>query len=145
MDLHPFFVHFPISLFFIAFLMEILNFKITWIHKNVPMFIFVLATIFTIPSSITGDSAEYEAGQIIGIYETLNNHETMGTILTISGIFFSFLLLIIQLKFPHKSINKLKFAVFLLFTLMVFYTGFLGGKLVKDFGAGVKLKVEQKN
>ena len=145
MDFHPFFVHFPMSLFLIALLFELLKSKISWIHKNVPILIFVLATIFTIPASITGDSAEYEAGKIIGIFDTLSTHENMGTILTISGIFFSFLFVIFQLKFPQKSIKKLKIAVFLLFTLMVFYTGFLGGILVKEFGAGVKFMVEQKN
>ena len=145
MDLHPFFVHFPVSLFFLALFLEILNSKIKWIHENVSILIFVLATIFTIPASITGDSAEYEAGKIIGIFDTLSTHENMGTILTISGILFSFLFVILQLKFPQKSIKKLKIAVFLLFTLMVFYTGFLGARLVKEFGAGVKLTVEQKN
>ena len=94
--------------------------KIKWIHKNIPIFIFVLATSFTIPASITGDSAEYEARKIIGIFDTLSTHENMGTILTISGIFFSFLFVILQLKFPQKSNKKLKIAVFLLFTLMVF-------------------------
>jgi len=145
LDFHPFFVHFPISLFFTAFLLELFKTKVLWIHNNIPIFLFALASFFTIPSSFTGDSAEIEARQIIGISDVLSNHEKVATIVTITAIFFSFLLIFIDLKYPSKSINKLKKTIFLLMTLMVFYTGFLGGKMVQEFGAGVNTKLEQRN
>lgn len=144
-DLHPFFVHFPISLYFLAFLLELLKAKLNWIHRNTPLLVFVIASIFTIPSSFTGNSAEVSAGKIIGIYELLSSHESIATFMTTLGIIFSFFLIYIHLKFPFKNIKNLRISIFFLMALMVLYTGLLGGKLVKEFGAGVDIKLEQIN
>ena len=145
MDFHPFLVHFPISLFFTAFLFEILRHKLGWIHENIPIMVFILATIFSIPSSFTGDSAKLLITDISEFLTLLDNHETMGSLVTLSALIFSFFFVYMKLKFPMKRLSKLKFAVFLLITLMVFYTGFLGGKLVQEFGVGVKNNLEKKD
>lgn len=145
MDLHPFFIHFPISLFLIALIIELIHKKIDWIHSNISLFIFVIASILSIPSAYTGNSAEYSARKIIGIQNLLEAHESIGTLITISGIFFSFLLIFFKLKYPSKSFSLLRKAIFSLMTLMVLYTGYLGGEMVQKFGAGTNIKVEVEN
>ena len=145
MDYHPFLVHFPISLFFTAFIFEILRYKIEWIHEKIPLLIFIFATVFSIFSSLTGNSEKLLIVDISGVLNLLENHESMGTSVTIFGIFFSFFLVFIKLKFPTKNFSKLKISVFFLVTLMVFYTAFLGGKLAHDFGIYLKNELELKD
>ena len=107
MDFHPFLVHFPISLFFTAFLFEILRHKLDWIHENIPLLVFILATIFSIPSSITGDSAKLLITDISEFLTLLDNHETMGSLVTLSALIFSFFFVYMKLKFPMKMSLKL--------------------------------------
>ena len=145
MDFHPFFVHFPISLFLFALLLELIHYKINWIHPNVPLFIFVFASILSIPTAFTGNSAEFDAGKINGIFLLLESHESAGTLVTISGILFSILLIFFKLKFPTKSLSIMRKSIFLLMSIMVLYTGYLGGEMVHEFGAGTKIILELKN
>ena len=145
MDLHPFFVHFPISLFLFALLLELIHYKINWIHPNVSLLVFVFASILSIPTAFTGNSAEFDAGKIYGIYLLLESHESAGTLVTISGILFSFLLIFFKLKFPTKSLSIMRKSIFLLMSIMVLYTGYLGGKMVHEFGAGTKIILELNN
>mgnify|MGYP003988518435 CR=1 FL=1 len=145
MDFHPFFIHFPISLFFVSFIIELIYKKIVWIHSNISLFIFVVASILSIPAAYTGNSAEYNAGKIMGIQRLLEAHESVGTLLVISGILFSFMLIFFKLKYPSKSFSFLRKSIFLLMTVMVLYTGFLGGKMVQEFGAGTNIKIEVSN
>ena len=145
MEFHPFFVHFPISLFLIAFLLEISHNKIDWLHANVPLLIFVFASILSIPTAFTGNSAKIDVGKIYGIFFLLESHDSAGTIVTISGILFSFLLIFFKLKFPTKSLSIMKKSIFILMSIMVLYTGYLGGKMVHEFGAGTKIILELNN
>ena len=145
MDIHPFIVHFPISMYFLALLFEIIRKKIEWIHENIPLLIFILASIFSIPSSFTGDSAKLNIRDTFGIINILENRENMGTIVTAFGILFSFILVYMKLKFPTKNLSIFRKSIFLLMTLMVFYTGFLGGTIVHQFGVTSQKKVEQIN
>lgn len=145
MDFHPFIVHFPISLYFLAFFFEIIRKKVEWVHENISLLIFILASIFSVPSSFTGDSAKLNIRDTSGIINILENHENMGTIVTAFGILFSFFLVYMKLKYPTKNLSIFRKSIFLLMTLMVFYTGFLGGTIVHDFGVTSQKKVEQLN
>lgn len=145
MDFHPFLVHFPISLFLFALLLELIHHKLNWIHPNVPLLIFVIASILSIPTAFTGNSAGIDAGKISGIFILLKSHESAGTLVTISGILFSFLLIFFKLKFPTKSLSNMRKSIFLLMSIMVLYTGYLGGEMVHEFGAGTKIILELYN
>tara|TARA_B100001029_G_C15061969_1_gene459314 strand:- start:1805 stop:2242 length:438 start_codon:yes stop_codon:yes gene_type:complete len=145
MDLHPFLVHFPISLFFLALLFELLRNTLKWIHENTPLLIFVLASIFSIPSSFTGNSAKLYLEGIPTILKFLENHENMGTFVTVSGVIFSFYLVYMKLKYPNMNLSTIKKFIFLIMTLMVFYTGFLGSKIVHEFGPSYQNKMVHKN
>ncbi|MAJ43367.1 MAG: hypothetical protein CMF96_01300 [Candidatus Marinimicrobia bacterium] len=145
MDFHPFLIHFPISFYFLAFLFEILRYKLNWINENTPLLIFIIASIFSIFSAFTGDAAKLNIGDSDKIIVLLENHEGMGTLVTIFGLIFSFFLLYMRLKYPKKKLSIIKRLIFLLMTLMVFYTGFLGGKIVHNFDITYINKLERYN
>ena len=87
--------------------------------------------------------AKYNAGQISEIQHLLKNHELAGNFITFLGIGFSFFLIFMKLKFPKKPLNQLRRLIFLLMFGIVIYTGYLGGTLVQEFGAGVKPVIEK--
>ena len=145
LDLHPFFVHFPISLFLIALLLELIYNKINWIHSNIPLLIFISASISSIPSAISGNISANNVIKINGIQELLQSHELIGTIVTITGIFFSFMLIYLKLKFHSNKLSIMRKSIFLIMTIMVLYTGYLGNKMVQDFGARYNPLLEVKN
>ena len=142
-DFHPFFVHFPIALFVTAGLMELLIWLFPSLPKQNTLLLFIVASLFSIPAAVTGNSAELIASNFEGIYPTLNNHRIAANFITFFGIGFSFFLIFMKLKFPNKSILTLQRVILLLMSVAVIYTGYLGSTLVQKFGAGTKPGIEK--
>tara|TARA_B100000029_G_C17583898_1_gene960526 strand:+ start:1223 stop:1663 length:441 start_codon:yes stop_codon:yes gene_type:complete len=136
-DFHPFFVHFPVALFVTAGIIELMMWLFPKLPKQPTLPLFLIASLFSIPAALTGNAAEFEAGKITGIGQLLENHEIAGNFVTFLGITFSFFFVYMKLKFPKRSICKLRRVILLLMAVIVLYTGYLGGSLVQKFGAGV--------
>lgn len=130
MDIHPFIVHFPISLYFFALIFEIMRKYYSWIHENISLFTFLVACFFSIISSFSGNTLKLTIFNTQETSQLMENHGYFGSSVTIFGIIFSFLLMYVKLKFPQKEVFIFRIFIFISMTLLVFYTGFLGGKLV---------------
>ena len=135
---HPLFVHFPIALLTLAgivALVDVLQSK--YQLKKVVLWNLIAGTI---GAGITVLSGLRDASVIPHnetIHEILEVHEKLGIAILILSIILSVWFIIRYLKM--KRIENLLFVLVLWFGLaMVGYTGFLGGKMVYDNGAGIK-------
>ena len=137
--IHPPIVHFAIAIPIFTLILQ----GFYYIRKKKPDDIELLAISFSslsvIGASITGYIA-HESIEEIPIsskaLEILHTHETLGIIL---GILFATVLLF-RIAYSLKSSGFLRILYVILFlvgTFLILYQGFLGGKLVYDFGIGV--------
>lgn len=135
---HPLFVHFPIALLAlagIAALVDILQSK--YQLKKVVLWNLIAGTIGAGIAVISGlrDASVIPHNQTI--HEILEVHERIGiAILTLSTILSVWFIL---RKLKMKKVENLVFVLAIWIGLaLVGYTGYLGGKMVYDNGAGIK-------
>lgn len=138
--LHPIVVHFPIALLPAALLLELVG------HlgrrdefRKVALWLLAIGVAMALISVLTGKLGEEVAEQTMGSEageELLHLHERVAYLTTI--VWSIALLLRIYLERPGtERWRSLFFAFALLGILSLFLTGFLGGRLVYEYGAGV--------
>lgn len=138
MPLHPLLVHFPIACATLAALFQLLAVIFRRPSLTLPAVLTLgLGAIMAIAAAVTGTAQEEVVGQLPGIHDSLELHETLGNITTwIMGLG-SLVVIYLHLK------GKLHPWGFLLALVavatLVQVTGHYGGKLVYQFGAGVDL------
>lgn len=143
MDLHPFVIHFPIALLTISVVCDIVGVLTNRDQLCFTGFLLlVLGTIGALIAALTGDAAQHTAGTIPGIHDILEQHEDLAT-------YTIWLAVLLVLGRAHFAIKKrflgVARAVYLVLALalacLVLYSGYTGGKMVYEFGAGT-LKAE---
>ena len=138
---HPPFSAFPVALIAVVVLLEIVTviFKKDWSAKAAT-FILILAVIGVIAAFFSGYQASEHADQSFKIPdEAIAQHHLFGKLL----LFVSIPCLVLKffsLKAKYSiAFFKYTYLVFLFAALgLVIQTGYLGGKLVFELGAGVK-------
>lgn len=135
--LHPVVVHFPIALLFTSVLFDIIG--TLWKRDSFregALWLLILGLLGGVVAAVTGDWAEH-AAEKAGIAESLIEfHETMAFITM--GIFVALLLwrLILRNHFSRNTAIAYFLAAMIgLGTLSA--TGYLGGDLVYEYGAGM--------
>jgi uncharacterized membrane protein len=137
-ELHPAIVHFPIALLTIAALFGLISlFTKKEFFKEVAFWNLLLGVIGAIAAVLTGLIQEQTLVHNEEIHQILVKHEMNGFIILI----LSFTLLtwawVRKNKFTRKE-HSLWVLFLLIGTSLIFYQGFLGGKMVFEHGAGVK-------
>ncbi|MBM3918650.1 MAG: DUF2231 domain-containing protein [Sphingomonadales bacterium] len=140
--LHPFFVHFPIALLMSALVAHILF----WWRKHPSFLLFsrfllVGAALGALLAALSGGWAEDAAGDLSAeIHEAIEQHETLGyvqawllPILAIWGVS--------RRKTMLERELSIFFGVMMLASVLMLYTGYLGGGLVYDQGVGVERSI----
>jgi len=140
--LHPFFVHFPIALLVTALVAHVLF----WWRKHPSLLLFsrfllVGAALGALLSALSGGWAEDAAGELRAeIHEAIEQHETMGyvqawllPVLAMWGV--------MRRKSMQDRELSIFFGVMLLATVLMLYTGWLGGGLVYEHGVGIESSV----
>ncbi len=137
--IHPPAVHFAVSLPFLLFLLDLFY---TLKRRSLDSLHF-LATLLT----TTAVAGAYVTGFIVhesienlpirsSAFEVLHTHETVGLIALI--YFLGLFLLRVLLQFKESTFLRVLFSVgCFVGSLLIFFQGSLGGKLVYDFGVGV--------
>ncbi len=141
MNLHPMFVHFPIGLFTIAFIFEIIEFTLKDKFRNSAFFLLCFSFLFSIVAVQTGNidaqnlNLSNEAERILILHR-----DSANLFLITSAVIFMFKLYIF-LKFKSSSPRLLfiLLGLYLIGLLFVFRTAYFGMKLVFEHGVGVKL------
>jgi len=137
-QLHPFAIHFPIALLLVALATEVV-----WLWKkqefwrDMAFWLLLFGTAGTFLAAITGGWAEDALNMGHELHEKVEQHETIGYIL--AWLYAALLVWkILRRKAMGASENRTFLGAMLVASILLLYSGFLGGKLVYEYGAGVK-------
>lgn len=137
-NIHPLIVHFPIALIIVIFILDFLG--VLFKRKSfisTANILTIFAAIGAVMAVISGLIAEESIWHPEEAHELLELHEIMG--FTVLGLML--ILLIFRPAVKKKLFGSLGWvAVFLSFaaSVLVGYTGYLGGEMVYKYGAGVQ-------
>ena len=136
--IHPMFVHFTIALLSAGLLCEILARIIkTESLKNVAWWNLLLGFFAIIGTVITGLIDEESVPHTGEVHEIVEIHETLG--LTALGIFILLFLLRTLIRVDIlKKYTTIAIIVWIIGVTVIFTGGFFGGKMVYEYGVGVK-------
>lgn len=138
--LHAILIHFPIALIIVGFLTEIIHlFSKKEFFKNVAFYLLLLGTFGTIAAYTSGSYAGegIEEGPLKNPMELHENAALITLCITIITALFRVLL--IYFNYKNGWVKYFNFFLFLVLTVSVAYTGYLGGQLVYSHGVGVEL------
>ncbi len=132
--LHPKFVHFPIALFLTAWSLDLLS----WLLKKESMYkaamnVYVIAAFFSVLALLTG---LYEANRLHLGHPVLYAHRNYGIALTAAALVNLAIVVLFQKSNP-KAARVIFTCGCLIVAVLVIAAGFLGGKLVYEYGIGV--------
>lgn len=138
MPLHPVLVHFPIACATVAAVLQLSAVIFRRPSLTLPAVLTLgIGTIMAIAAAVTGTAQKEVVGQLPGIHDSLELHETLGNITTWVMGLGSLVIIYLHLKGKLHPWGFL-LALIALATL-VQVTGHYGGRLVYQFGAGVDL------
>ncbi|HEY9857243.1 MAG TPA: DUF2231 domain-containing protein [Stenomitos sp.] len=137
-SLHPLVVHFPIALLISALAFDLVG--VLWKREaftSAGFYAQVLGALGAIASVITGNQAEEAVEDLKGLAETLETHERLGQI----SMWATLLAVIVRGYLIRRAplgprLRAAMLVVSLALALLVAASGFYGGKLVYEFGAG---------
>ena len=141
-DLHPLVTHFPIVLFFVYAIFEIMA-KYKPDYDKLAFGFLIAGLIFALLSVLTGNLAHqiYKENTInggIGIDEAIELHENLATY----TLFYYLGVLVLKFYFAVKKKKEKKYRLMVIILailglILVVYTGLYGGILVFKNGIGV--------
>lgn len=145
-QLHPFAVHFPIALLLVSLLAEVL-----WLvrkqefWRDMAFWLLLFGAAGSFLAAISGGWAEDALNMSHELHEKVEQHETVGYI--IAWLYAALLVWkILRRKVMAIPENRTFLGAMLVATALLMYSGFLGGKLVYEHGAGVKgVTIEAEN
>ncbi len=144
--LHPEIVHFPIALFIIYALLEIIGavFKKDFFSKTAHLILF-LGLLGAVAAVLTGNSAQQAAQELSKAgasvpLSAIGNHEDYAnfTMWYFAGLLVLRTFVVLRKKFAG-SITYLFVILSLVGVFLVYQTAMLGGKLVFKYGVGTEL------
>jgi len=138
--IHPITVHFPIALVLTATLVSVLSLLIKAKRNELMIVLYWIMLIGSVSLLAALFSGLYESGKLVHnetIHEILETHELLGYIISAS-----FILLTLWVLFRNRrlQVRELYFITALLVatSTVLFYSAYLGGRMVYEEGAGVK-------
>lgn len=137
-EFHPAIVHFPIALLSIAALFAVISlFRKKDFFKEVAFWNLLLGVIGAIAAVLTGLIEEQNLAHNEEVHKILVKHKFTGF-----GILILSFALLTWLWVRKNKFGKNEYILWVLFlvlgTAMIFYQGYLGGRMVFEHGAGVK-------
>ena len=140
MDLHPFVVHFPISLLIVGAICDtigILGRRDTFLRTG--FLLVALGAVAAIVAAVSGDAASEIAERIPGITEDLEQHEDFSTLVALLSV--ALVLLRTHLTLKSKFVGAVT-RIYLLFivgvAILTALSGYTGGRIAYEYGAGTK-------
>lgn len=145
-ELHPFVVHFPIALLTLYIGLEVTTYFIkNDTLDNFTTLILLLAIFTAVNAVLTGNQAEQVASSVMDkapavVKETIEHHEEFATY----TLWYFLVILVIRYYLVQKNkmtrlFKMLIIILALLGGILIFQTGFTGGKLVHKYGVGTEL------
>ena len=141
MNVHPLIVHFPIALLVVGATSEYIGFAFRKeLGSKLGYVLLLIGTISIIAAAYTGDSNAEAAAVIMGIEESLEQHEDLGT----AGTWIAVALTLLRTHLLFKkqftgAARKFCLVLYLTVAVLVAASGYTGGHLVFHFGAGTRI------
>ena len=138
MDFHPLIIHFPIALLIVGVICDIIGILGKRdLFLTIGFLLFALGAFTSIPAALSGNHAADTAQHIAGITNDLDWHDTLGTATTLLAVAIT----LIRVHFTFKkqftgTIQYLYLTLAIGVAILVGASGYTGGRLVYDFGAG---------
>lgn len=145
-ELHPFVVHFPIALLSLYIVLEIITYFVKNETLNNFTTVILLAAIITAVNAVlTGNQAGHAASAVLEnapavVEESIESHEQFATYTL--WYFVALLAIRYYLVQKNKMTRLFKMLIIILALcggILIFQTGFTGGKLVYKYGVGTEL------
>lgn len=141
--IHPLVVHFPVALFIIYFLFELISLYYKEINfDKVTTLLLGFAILFALGAVLTGNKAAELNKNFFNndLSNLVDKHETFATI----TLFFYTALLFtkVYLQNKKKFTGRVKYVyltMVLIGNIFIYLTGYYGGRLVFDYGLGTSL------
>lgn len=140
---HPIVVHFPIALFVLYFLLELIS--LYFKEKNferIIMLVLGIGLLFAVWGVMTGDKALDLSKHLMNPVqlETAETHETFATISAFyfAGLFFLKFFLLTKRKF-EGVVKYIYLTMVFIGNIFIYLTGYYGGQLVFKYGIGTEL------
>lgn len=129
MPLHPLLVHFPVALFIVGVVVQIVSIWHPKFYGRMAFYLICLGEITGIISYLTGDGAEAFAEKQWGpVHSMVEIHQTFATLtLIVFGVFIGLKILTRFVKVPY--FNALAVGIALIGAVMITLTGHYGGKI----------------
>lgn len=144
MNTHPLIVHFPIALLLTSILADLLALlRPGSVFKEVAFFLLILGVIGAIVAGMSGDRAAETVSDLPALRGVIEQHEDFatGTIWLFLALLLSRLYMVIKGRFV-SIFRTVYIVVSLIAGGLLVATGYSGGKLVYEYGAGVKSGIE---
>ena len=141
--LHPFIVHFPIGFLVAALILQTVHLlRPNWTCRIVGLWLTGLSSVALLFASITGQ-AEYKKAlnkdNSMEVMTMLDQHQLIGNIITWATIVFFIVWLYLYFKkMEDRRIDKIAQIILFVIVAAVFLTARIGGKLVWEYGVGIK-------
>jgi uncharacterized membrane protein len=138
-ELHPAFVHFPVALTIIGLLCYFLGYAKWPEFQRIALVLLAFAFLFSFLSVFTGEKAAEVAKRIPTIEQALEKHKEFGE-WTRWALGLAFIVGIVSQRVlkGSQTLAALFFLAYLFAAGFVGYTGYLGGELVLEYGAGFR-------
>ncbi len=136
--LHPAVVHFPVALLLCAVLAEgIWLWRKSELWRDMAFWLLLGGTLGAFAAALTGGWAEDSLSMSKTLHEAVEQHETVGYILV---WLYACLLVwkILRRQAMQTAENRVFLGALLVASALLVYSGWLGGELVYEYGAGVK-------
>ncbi len=136
-NLHPLFVHFPIvllSLFFLIDLSGSLADRLTWRH--VAGWFLYLGTVFAAITLISGLIAAKTVAHSEAVHEIMETHEHLAILIFLTAATLSIWRLVSS-RLPHGGSNAAFLGLAGFMSLLIVFTADMGGQMVYQYGVSV--------
>ncbi|MBD3225371.1 MAG: DUF2231 domain-containing protein [Caldithrix sp.] len=139
-------IHFPIAFLLLAALMAVV--QLIYFRTSISRFILLLLVLGTVSAFFavrSGESASEKVKKTLpGTEQVLEQHEENGErVLWIFTLTTMLKLVLIGIKRDNRQWNSIVVVFMILGTFLIYRTGYFGGQLVYEWGAGVKPVMEQ--
>lgn len=138
--LHPMLVHFPIALLVAAFVFDLAGLVTRRpSFSSAALYTSVMGAVGAIAAYVSGNQAEEGAERLAGIEAVLERHEDLGKLLVAVALAVLAVRVVVHWRGWKERFGAqaLVTALSLVVVFVVGATGFYGGQLVYDHGAGV--------
>lgn len=139
MPVHPMLVHFPIALFTMFVLLEIIwmLFQKEWIKNSSVLAIF-LGLLFSVPTILSGEASAENFEKLQQFESLIETHETFAKITAFTFLIaFIVKILLIRTNKLNTKTNWIVLVISLIGLYLLIQTGLKGGELVYKHGIGV--------